>query len=334
LIELLVVVAIIALLIAILLPSLNQAREQAKAVKCLANTHHVGQAVHAYLGENVGAFPPSYIYPKNANGGYDLYDQPGSHPYGYLHWSWFLYNQGQAGDEAFGCPSMDHGGTPRTNPGDKDADWNAGQADQNGQTRPNSLTDRQIARVAFTANAAVIPRNKFTNNLSGGPRVNRIVKETEMKSAGSTIILAELNRNWATAAVQEGGGLLSKTHRPVNPFYHVGSGTNEYQAAPSTPGFMYGPPEDQRRYGLKPLNIVNEKVGVIDGSVGPEINVVARHHPGGDELGGTGNFLYADGHGEKKTILETMKRREWGEKYFSITGRNEVINRYGQVDDD
>lgn len=44
LIELLVVVAIISLLLAILLPSLNAAREQAKLAKCLANMRSIGQA--------------------------------------------------------------------------------------------------------------------------------------------------------------------------------------------------------------------------------------------------------------------------------------------------
>ncbi len=52
LIELLVVVAIIALLIAILVPTLNGAREQAKKVVCLANLSNMGKAFAQYSSED------------------------------------------------------------------------------------------------------------------------------------------------------------------------------------------------------------------------------------------------------------------------------------------
>lgn len=52
LVELLVVVAIIALLLSILLPSLGAAREQAKKVRCLANMKDLGAASHTYAASD------------------------------------------------------------------------------------------------------------------------------------------------------------------------------------------------------------------------------------------------------------------------------------------
>ncbi|MCP4250606.1 MAG: DUF1559 domain-containing protein [bacterium] len=52
LIELLVVISIIALLLAILLPSMSRAREQARTTKCLANLSQIGHATAMYLNEH------------------------------------------------------------------------------------------------------------------------------------------------------------------------------------------------------------------------------------------------------------------------------------------
>src|SRR3954471_16136526 len=67
LVELLVVIGIIALLISILLPSLNRARETANRVKCASNLRQIGQAILLYSNENKGAYPRT-MYSSGTSG--------------------------------------------------------------------------------------------------------------------------------------------------------------------------------------------------------------------------------------------------------------------------
>ena len=62
LVELLVVVGIIAVLVAILLPALARAREQANTVKCMSNLRQIGQYVALYQTENNNHVLPFNMY--------------------------------------------------------------------------------------------------------------------------------------------------------------------------------------------------------------------------------------------------------------------------------
>jgi prepilin-type N-terminal cleavage/methylation domain-containing protein len=64
LVELLVVIGIIAVLISILLPAIQRARDSANATRCLANLRQIGTAFVLYVNENKGAMP--YVEADNS----------------------------------------------------------------------------------------------------------------------------------------------------------------------------------------------------------------------------------------------------------------------------
>lgn len=95
LIELLVVISIIALLIAILLPALSNARDSAKKTQCLVNQRQLVIAVTAYTTDNDGAPPPGS---DDSDG-----DGPGFSP-NYFNMKGVIYNtaNGWSNESRFG----------------------------------------------------------------------------------------------------------------------------------------------------------------------------------------------------------------------------------------
>jgi prepilin-type processing-associated H-X9-DG protein/prepilin-type N-terminal cleavage/methylation domain-containing protein len=100
LVELLVVIGVIAVLIGLLLPALNAARQQSRAVACLSNLRQLAQAATAYTVENQGYYPPSRWIDGAISYNWDFTNDNGTVVPGLL-WA------GQSNPQVQQCPSFD-----------------------------------------------------------------------------------------------------------------------------------------------------------------------------------------------------------------------------------
>lgn len=233
LVELLVVIGIIGLLIAILLPALSMAQEQARSIKCMSNLRQIGQAVVMYANQNKGQIVPAFnLMP--ATGSTSNYTAGPNQPldgwavilnvWGFLS----AGNQSQNMNTAFYCPStVDTGGLmdgqTGTDPGKPRGwtDWphiiNPAGGDGNPKTALTVPAQgySTILRVSYWMNAycpiggavANLPANDlyYSTTVGFGPDNNghylRAHRMTSVRDASATIAFADgvyLGRQSAT----------------------------------------------------------------------------------------------------------------------------------------
>lgn len=109
LIELLVVISIVALLIALLLPTLGQARETVKKTVCLSNQRQIGVMMRYYMNENQRYVMPVKVPAVKPNGdvGWDNWDKALIRKTGTgTIENWGHSNSGRANAPVLLCPSV------------------------------------------------------------------------------------------------------------------------------------------------------------------------------------------------------------------------------------
>jgi prepilin-type N-terminal cleavage/methylation domain-containing protein/prepilin-type processing-associated H-X9-DG protein len=310
LVELLVVIGIIAVLMGVLVPALNKARQSATAIKCSANLRAIGQGLAVYVTNNRQTYPAAYTYrPPVGNTLGDQYPQP---TYGYIHWSSYIYGGvGRTPPDAFLCAALDNGGLPPTNPAPADRD--AGQVNDPDFT--GTEPDAQVPRCAYTVNEAIMPRNKFNPSIRGASTSSilqyKYVKTAMIRKPAEVILATEFWPDWRIVSeVGADDAAVVKSHRPVSGYQPIiGQGTDLVKGVVATPG----------KVSHMRVTTVTNPVTAGNG-VSNSLGWVGRNH-GTNKRGAqnqdlrTTNFLYADGHVETKTIEQTLKPDfQWGDR--------------------
>ena len=270
LIELLVVIAIIGVLVALLLPAVQAAREAARRAQCSNNLKQMGLAMHGYHGAH-DTFPPGYITRTLT----DQFNSPETGP----GWGWgtmLLGNLEQvplSNASNFALPITDPGSrTVRTSalsvflcPSSTGDDAPVTLADASGNTLISDLASGQ-----YVGSAGQWEVEEFPSNNNGlFYRNSRVGIRDIRDGSSSTLMSGERSRNLADA-----------TWVGVIPFARVCSKPDWRVQECETANVMIlghtGPSPDQRW-----VDVPNYK------GAGPDD--FWSLHPGGC------NFLFADG---------------------------------------
>lgn len=219
LVELLVVVAIIALLVSILLPSLGKAKEQAKMVMCLSNLKGLGLGFGMYTHENNDWYPQSC-----GAGGYSGPDSP----------SWDFVTLSYYGNRRMlHCPSDPPNGVPGIFCS-RETLWNDYRGDDHytvGGGTPEK--DRRYAR-SYAMNLNICGQGPSWWD----PTWPRMVHKTSyVTSPADTILLSEC-WYWSYSI----GGLITPNIYNDYAGSHTGAGTSNYSS-----GRYRGPTDDVHR---------------------------------------------------------------------------------------
>jgi prepilin-type N-terminal cleavage/methylation domain-containing protein/prepilin-type processing-associated H-X9-DG protein len=191
LVELLVVIGIIALLIAILLPSLQKARQQANTVACASNMRQLGQGMAFFVNEHKGYMAKAWFNDEPND-----FSTRGIWGYRDPLWSWeYVTNQYLKSKLVFQCPDDD----PNNYRGLNNDTYAFAPDDPKGDDLPASYRHNM-------------------SNYPCGPW--HAMKQTQLSDPTRAIMFAEStvgppeNQNWNQLATWEGvNGFVSQSYK-------------------------------------------------------------------------------------------------------------------------
>lgn len=178
LVELLVVIGIIAVLVGVLLPTLNRAREQARQTKCLSNLQQLAIATIGYCNFNKGSFPGQGAKGNNPPFQWIAWDEVEANELNPAMPGWidnsalqpYLGMTGEALREVFRCESDDL------------------------TSRPRALIPTEIYRYSYSMNQMLTRPNQYIGLPWAVPNIypgNKTLKITQVRNSSQKLMFLE-----------------------------------------------------------------------------------------------------------------------------------------------
>jgi len=271
LVELLVVIGIIAVLIGMLLPALNLAREHARATKCMSNLRQIGQLFQEYAADHKQAIVPAYDMPVNPGTAPDDYDAVSSTPLD--GWACILDRDGyvsveqQSQNTIFYCPdTFDYPGMALGQTG------NTANGNQGWQDWPISVNGDDGQPETPTTD----PANGFNKII----RVSYWINSDNPISVTKPTSSAYLAKDYYYTNTP-GYGLAQYGFLKIHKMTDVVGSANVIALADG----LYGGRQSS-----------SEQIWTTASTASTFTNRVAYRHPGIDGSNSASNVLFADGH--------------------------------------